>query len=240
MQIKNYKKEFDYSYTLGVFPTIELLKNRTEEVLHVFLSSKGDKNAGIDKIIDICNEKGITYETNDKTINRISKKGNVYAVGVFRKYEDKLREGNHLVLVNPGDMGNLGTIIRTAMGFWINDIAIISPGVDKFDPRVARGSMGAIFSSNIEYFDSFEEYMGRFPNNSRYAFMLRADEYLDEVSTVKEPYSLIFGNESSGLDEDYFSKNSKGIKINQSENIDSLNLAISIGIALFKFSSISK
>ncbi len=239
MQIKSYKKEFDYSYTLGVFPTIELLESRGKNVQKVFLSSKGEKNTGVHKIMDICDKNGIEYEINDKLINRLSKKGNVYAAGVFQKYEDRLKDGNHLVLVNPGDMGNLGTIIRTAMGYNISNIAIISPGVDKFDPRVARGSMGAIFRANIEYFESFDEYMGRFPNNSRYAFMLRAEEYLDEIEGVKSPYSLIFGNESSGLDEDYFSENSKGIKIRQSEKVDSFNLAISIGIALFKFSSMT-
>ena len=33
MKIKAYKKDFDYTYTLGVFETIELLKNRPDLVL---------------------------------------------------------------------------------------------------------------------------------------------------------------------------------------------------------------
>ena len=50
---------------------------------------------------------------------------------------------NHIVLVNPSDMGNLGTIIRTAVGFGFTDIGIISPAVDAYNPKVIRGSMGS-------------------------------------------------------------------------------------------------
>lgn len=37
MKIKAYKKDFDYTYTLGVFETIELLKNRPDLVLRVYI-----------------------------------------------------------------------------------------------------------------------------------------------------------------------------------------------------------
>ena len=36
---KKYKKEFDFSYTLGAFPTIELL-NSSFDVICVFIHSK--------------------------------------------------------------------------------------------------------------------------------------------------------------------------------------------------------
>ena len=39
MKIKAYKKDFDYTYTLGVFETIELLKNRPDLVLRVYIKS---------------------------------------------------------------------------------------------------------------------------------------------------------------------------------------------------------
>ena len=39
MEIKTYKKDAEYSYTLGAFPTIELLKTRPEEVLEVYVHS---------------------------------------------------------------------------------------------------------------------------------------------------------------------------------------------------------
>ena len=35
MKIKAYKKDFDYTYTLGVFETIELLKNRPDLLIRI-------------------------------------------------------------------------------------------------------------------------------------------------------------------------------------------------------------
>lgn len=235
MQIKPYKKSFEYTYSLGVFPTLELLEHKSDSVVKILLTSNSMENTGVKKIFEISKKQNIEVEINDKAINRISKKDNVYAVGILNKYCDRLKPGNHIVLVNPSDMGNLGTIIRTALGFNICNIGIISPGVDKFDPKVIRGSMGAVFRSNIEYFESFEDYIKAFPDNKKYAFMLNGDTYLQELETPSQEFTLIFGNEGSGLDEDYFKHAANGIKIKQSEGIDSFNLGISVGIACYEF-----
>ena len=233
--IKKFKKEYEYSYTLGVFPTLELIEKKKEQIIKIFISSKGIENEGIRKIEKIAKESKILIEENDKMINRLSNKNNTYAIGVFKKYRSKLEKDNHIVLVNPSDMGNFGTIARTALGFNIKNIAIISPGMDIFDPRAIRASMGAIFKLNIEYFKTFSEYNNRFQENEKYSFILDSELYLDQLERVENKFSLIFGNESSGLDEEYFKKISKGIKIRQSEEIDSLNLAISVGIAIYEF-----
>lgn len=236
VQIKPYKKCFEYGYSFGVFPTLELLENKEQEVIKVILMNKGLENEGVIKMLELCNQRGVPVEINDKAINRISKKENNYTVGVFRKYEERIVPGNHLVLVNPSDMGNLGTVVRTGLGFNIGDIAIIKPGVDIFDPKVIRASMGAIFKTRIEYFESFEDYAKRFPENKGYPFMLNGKHILQEIEPYKQkPYSLIFGNEGSGLDEDYYKHIGESVKIRQSEAIDSLNLSIAVGIALYEF-----
>ena len=128
MEIKPYKKDFEYSYTLGAFPTFELLSAKPGEVLGIYASSSF---TDMDKLRNTCNEKGVSFNINDKLINRLSDKGNVYVAGVFKKYTQTLDKTRpHLVLVNPSDMGNLGTIIRTAVGFGIRDLAVIEPAAD--------------------------------------------------------------------------------------------------------------
>ena len=47
MKIKAYKKDAEYTYTLGVFETIELLKNRPDLVLRVYIKSNSYKNSGL-------------------------------------------------------------------------------------------------------------------------------------------------------------------------------------------------
>ena len=63
-----------------------------------------------------------------------------------------------LFLVNPGDNGKYGDNYENDVRFNYYNLAIILTGVDVFDPRVLRASMGAMFHlNNIEYFDSFED-----------------------------------------------------------------------------------
>ena len=51
-------------------------------------------------------------------------------------------------------------------------------------------------------------------------------------TTFSEPYSLIFGNEGAGLDEAY-KDISESVRIPQSGDVDSLNLSIAVGVALY-------
>lgn len=232
MKVKAYKKDSPYSYSLGVFATIELLIHKPNLVTQVFLHTKGERNEGVVKIKALCSKHHIEISYDNTLVEHLSKSENTYAIGVFTKYESRVKtDENHLVLVNPSDMGNVGTIIRTMVGFDMKNLAIISPGVDVFDPKVIRASQGALFQMSFSSFNSFGEYAKVFKNYP-YPFMLDGKESLEKVQ-FKFPYALIFGNEGAGLD-DWFTDMGTSVKIPQSENIDSLNLAISVGITLYK------
>ena len=234
--IKTYKKECDYSYTLGAFLTIELLKFKPEHAFYVAVSSKADESEGVKKIRALCAKSNIPCETNDKQIEKVSPKQNCFAVGFFKKYECKLSSvDRQLVLVNPSDAGNLGTILRTAVGFNTPDIAIIKPAVDIFEPKTVRASMGAIFHANFKYFDSFEDYK-KLGKRNFYPFMLTGAKPLPNL-TLQKPYSLVFGNEGSGLPE-CFKDEGQTVIIPQSKLIDSLNLQTAVAIALYHCSNI--
>jgi TrmH family RNA methyltransferase len=45
-RLRPYKKDADYSYTLGLFPTLELLQHRPEAVSRVLVSSKAADSEG--------------------------------------------------------------------------------------------------------------------------------------------------------------------------------------------------
>jgi len=232
MQLKPYKKDFDHSYSFGVFPTLELLEHRAGQVSGVVVSSKGSKNRGVLKIVEMCERARIPVETNDKLVERLSPKENAYAIGVFEKYAARLTKGrNHVALVNPADMGNLGTIIRTMLGFGVLDVALVKPAVDIFDPRVIRASMGAIFGVSFEYFESFSDYREAFSPNV-YAFMTDGKEALGKLEFAR-PYALVFGNESAGLADEYRQVGT-GVSIRHSRDIDSLNLPVAVAIALYE------
>lgn len=228
---KPYKKDANYSYTLGIFPTIELLETRPAAVEAVFVAANSDHSAGIQKLRSLCSAHAIRIEVADRVIARLARNENCYAVGAFKKFTSPLMAGApHVVLVNPDDAGNLGTIMRTMLGFGHRDLAIITPAVDAFDPKVVRASMGAIFNQRVEYFASIEEYRAKF-NHHLYPFLLETDTLLGGIS-FETPYSLVFGNEGAGLPDTYKSIGTP-VRIEQSQDVDSLNLAIATSVALY-------
>ena len=228
-----YKKTNETSYALGASLTYELLKEKCTYVQKVYFHSAFLKSDEYDKFIFLCDKHNITHEINDRAINRLSRKENCLVIGEFSKFASSINpDTNHLVLVDPSNMGNLGTIIRTATGFDVVDIIIIKPGVDIFDPRVIRASMGALFHVRFSYFDSFDAYLKTVSPRELFTFRLNGDTTLKK--TISSKYTLIFGNESSGLPAT-FDHIGTGIRIDHNTNIDSLSLPIAVGIALFAF-----
>jgi TrmH family RNA methyltransferase len=230
-RLKRYRKDFQHSYSNGVYSTIELFKYRPGNVVKLLLSSSGGNNEGIVRIKELCKKYDVPYEVNDKIINRISLNGKHLAVGVFKKYATHLdAEKNHVMLVNPGDMGNLGTIARTMLGFGVRNLALIRPAVDTFDPKVIRASMGSLFGLSVEYFDGLESYREKFGHNL-YLFMTGGHQQIDQINK-KSPFTLVFGNESSGLPRELEKLGTK-VTIPHEKVIDSLNISVAVGIALY-------
>jgi len=227
-----YQKKFGYSYAFGVFPTIELLENKPKEVIKVMLSSRGKSNSGVQKIISLCSKHQIKTEWSDGLISRIGGNKNTYAVGVFQKYSCKINnEENLIILVSPEDTGNLGTVLRSCLGFGIDNLVIIKPAVDVFDPKTVRASMGSIFKIKFQYFDDFDKYRLEHKNNL-YLFMTNGKEELSGVEFTS-PFALVFGSESAGLPKEFASLG-KSVFVKQSGQIDSLNLASVVAISLYE------
>ena len=231
--MKQYKKDSSYSYSLGIYTTIELLSKRPNQVKNVFIHSE---YKGVERLQILCDKNSIEIKQDDKLFNRLSQKENNYVLGVFSKYACKLSGAKpHVVLVNPSDMGNLGTIIRTLAGVNITNLAIITPAADYWNPKTIRASMGALFHLNIESFSSFIEYRKCYDSHSIYPFMLDGEVVLNlENCPRKEKYSLVFGNEASGLTEN-FRNEGLSVQLPQSGITDSYNLAVSTGIGAFIF-----
>ncbi len=233
MKIEKYKKENNYSFTFGTFPTFELIKNKPEQVVCLLLHSKLKQTEDIHKLITLCEQLKIEIRYDDKTINKIADKENCFVVGVFKKFNCINVDDKHIVLVNPSDAGNMGTIMRTMLGFDFKNLIIIKPCVDVFNPKVVRASMGAIFSLNIVEFDSVEDYL-KSNENKKYFFMLNGKKELGNFKNNDKKFDLVFGNEASGLPE-FLIDVDESVVIRHSKNIDSLNLPISVAMAIYEF-----
>ena len=228
-----YKKEQLTSYTLGITLTIELLKVMPENVLRVYFQDKFE-GEGKNKIIALCQRNHIDMVESNKIFNALNVKDNCFVIGEFKKFNHELTNGNHLVLVNPSDAGNIGTIMRSALGFGVLNLIIIKPAVDVFNPKAVRSSMGALFHLNIKYYDTFSEYFKDHQDYHFFPFMLKAKIVLNEINEpLPKPFGLIFGNEATGLSDDFL-KVGTPIIIKHSNLIDSLNLPIAVSIGLYE------
>ncbi len=230
---KRYRKEDPVSYALGITLTFELLKYRTGQVTRVFIHSEMKPGETLDKLTVLCRDAGIEMVYTNKIFNVLSQKENCYVIGEFRKFQGNLQQDHsHIVLVNPSNAGNMGTIMRSALGFGLQQMAIIRPAVDAFDPKVIRASMGAIFSTEFVYFDSFAEYQEQYGDRELYPFMLDAQSSLHQIRP-QGIFSLVFGNEATGLPKEFLDIGTSVI-IPHTDRIDSLNLPIAASIAMYE------
>lgn len=228
---KKYSKKEDYTYALGAFPTWELL-NSDREVEMVFIDDRYHEK---DALINVLEKRHIPYEIAPNQIRKLSNKDNIYVIGIFKKYNIAIIEGNnHVILHDISDMGNLGTIIRSMLAFGYKDLVLVGNTVDIYNPKVIRASMGAIFKIRFSIFNTMDEYIEKYKNNL-YLFMLSNDKK-DSIQNIEinKPYTLVMGNEGSGLPSN-FSKYGRKVFIPQSKDVDSLNLPIATSIGLYEF-----
>lgn len=235
-KLEPYSRKLDYSYQLGVFPSLMLLEARPDCALRLLLHPQGLENEGVIKLREKCAALGVREELAERVLRRESKKDNCFAGLVFRKYDCPLDPAaSHAVLCQITDNGNAGTAMRSLLGFGIRDVAVVRPCVDVFDPHVLRASMGAFFKLRVRVYDDFDAYRAEFPDRPLYPFMLDGAQPLNRVAPkAAPPFSLVFGNEQTGLPP-RFAQLGQSVFIPQSPEIDSFNLAVAVSVGAYAF-----
>lgn len=224
--------------------SLRLKKNRDAEGLFIVEGTKMvqeilDGNfAEVECLIttdETFNSKGITYLTDAstmKSISGLSTPGSLLAV--VRKPEIE-SEGTGWTLALDGiqDPGNLGTIIRTADWFGIQEIICSINTVDCFNPKVVQSTMGSLFRVSVRY-ESLEDY---FERDTRPIFgALLEGENMHSLEAPKEGI-LLMGNEGKGISSELMESITNPIHIPGKGGAESLNVAVATGILLGKFCS---
>jgi TrmH family RNA methyltransferase len=109
-----------------------------------------------------------------------------------------------LLFDRPSDMGNLGSIIRSANAFNADALFIIGHGVDMYDPKVIRASLGSIFFTQIVMIPSLDEFKTfiRQEKTKNGLKILGTDSNGDLSLTggaLNRPLMIIIGNEAKGI-----------------------------------------
>ena len=108
---------------------------------------------------------------------------------------DLLGSSTILYLDDIRDPGNLGTIIRIADWFGINQV-ICSPNcTELYNPKTLQASMGAVLRVNVVYY-SFEELLPKLSGIPIYGALLEGKNIY--TSTLR-PGLIVIGNEANGI-----------------------------------------
>ena len=154
-------------------------------------------------------------------------------VAVFEKkaQQNVPNVGNKIsiMLDNIQDPGNLGTIIRIADWFGIENIICSDNCVDCYNPKVVQATMGSLGRVNI-YYTSLTSFLDENKNLSVYAAALAGIPVYD-LKEVTEGIILI-GNEAHGIDAGLMKLATKKITIPKYGQAESLNAAVATGIIL--------
>ena len=138
----------------------------------------------------------------------------------------KLQKKFSLVLDGIQDPGNLGTIIRTADWFGIDDIICSEDSVEVYNPKVVQATMGSLSRINVHYTN-----LGLvIPQLNLPVFGALLDGENIYNTNFGGEGLLVMGNEGNGLRPEIKTLINKTITIPRVGNAESLNVAIATAI----------
>jgi 23S rRNA (uridine2479-2'-O)-methyltransferase len=144
-----------------------------------------------------------------------------------------------IVFDRPSDYGNLGSIIRSANAFNVDGIFIIGHGIDIYESKVIRSSLGSIFFTKIVAIKSMDVLLD-------YIRTQKEKNNMEIIGTdsngntsirdykINKPIMLILGNEAKGISIGLKEICDKIIKIPIEGNINSLNVSCAASIIMWE------
>ena len=136
-----------------------------------------------------------------------------------------------LVLDGLQDPGNVGAILMIAAACDVDHVFAVSCA-DPYSPKAVRSSMSGLFRTKVVKSDSQTVLNTLRKQNIPIVVADMGGENVFDCK-IGSSYCLILGNEGNGISE-FFRKNSdKTIAIPMQNGIESLNVAVAAGIALY-------
>ena len=182
--------------------------------------------------------KDLIIETSEPVLKKLcttDSAPNAVAVGIQKKYDKNvLKNAKKVVLLeNTKDLGNLGTIIRTSVAFGADAIVLYGESVDIYNPKCVRSSVGQLWKIPIIEIKDFDELAEIFDKFERIATLPRSNNLL-KTFKPNLPTLVMFGSEADGLSDDLIKFSTKSVKIEMAKTVESLNLATSVAVVLYK------
>ena len=136
-----------------------------------------------------------------------------------------------LMLEDIQDPGNLGSMLRTALGAGVDAVYLSKGCTDAYSPKCLRGGQGAQFHLPIIEGVNLLEVLQNFAGNTYATTMDGESLYAQDLT---QPTAFIIGNEGAGLSAKLIQAASHQISIPMHQNLESLNAAAAAAVCLFE------
>lgn len=227
---KKYRQQTGLFIAEGHKTVEDMMGYFTTEYLYYTSDYSGNKNAN-----ESCE---VTYDELKK-ISRLETPQNVLAVFKIPVYEGVSINPEELTLALDGiqDAGNMGTIIRIADWFGINNIFASKNTVDIYNPKVVQATMGALSRVRVHYVDLVQA-LSRV-DAPIYVTALDGDN-INKCSLTKNGV-IVMGNEGNGVSQEVMAVANKKLLIPsyppERPTSESLNVSVATAIVVSMFRS---
>ena len=148
-------------------------------------------------------------------------------------YSDKICGERFLLLDGVNDPGNLGTIIRSALGFKIDQIIMSSDTCDCYNDKVLRSTQGGIFKVGLVKMDLFEAITILKEKNVKIIGTSLSGQVVDKLPKLQS-YAIVLGNEAHGVKSEIQSLCDINVLIKMEKDLESLNVGVAGSIMMYE------
>ena len=222
-------RDSEKKFILEGFKAIEEAYQLGLKVLHVFVLKE--------KISKYQFAKNEIIETTEQILKKISTTDSApeaVAVACQKNFDlSMLQKAKKVLLLEEiKDVGNLGTILRSATAFNVDAVILYGNCTDIYNPKCVRASVGNLCKIPVFSMTNVEELKKYFSNFERIATLPRATNLLKNFRPTP-PSLIMFGSEANGLSKELIDFSTTSVKIEMNPTVESLNLSISCGIILY-------
>lgn len=220
------KKKFRQKYNKFIVEGVKIIDETLKSPLkiHKIFTTELISNVPENKL-ELISEKDL------KKISQLVNPNTALALCEIPDEKPILKEGFILVLDDIRDPGNLGTIIRMADWFGIEQIICSLETVDVYNPKVIQATMGSFLRVQINY-TNLNDFFTNYHHPVLGTFMEGKNIYHSEFP---ENVAMILGNEANGISDQLIPFITEKISIprfGKNQQTESLNVAMAGGIIL--------
>ncbi|OGH58957.1 MAG: hypothetical protein A2725_04400 [Candidatus Magasanikbacteria bacterium RIFCSPHIGHO2_01_FULL_33_34] len=235
---KKYRNLYNEFIVEGLKGIEEAINKNAEVIFLVFENDFFDKNKNFVSIVE---KKGIPIHIiNKNEINKIKTTTTYPGVSAvvkttFFKLDDLIDTKQPILAFDQiNDPGNLGTIIRTAEWFDVNNILLSENSVDPYNDKCVRSTMGSIFTSKLFISDNILDSLTKLKQEGYKIILLDMSGQDIDLLKPKKKSVYLFGSESHGIRSSLEKIVDMRYTIPRKGNTESLNVSIATGILLSK------